>query len=834
MKKVFLPFVFVLQTLLVFSQNDNELFRPQLYQIPIAVWHLDETNGLLAKESTSNTDFAIINNYPKKEAEWLAGATANALRFNGFASWIEGNLTTTMPSEQLTISAWIAPEVWPMNTAAIFTNANTSGNGCYLAMDKFGRLEISATINGVSSKKTSIEKIPIWKWSHVAMTVDATIGKIRGYLNGVQILEQNTSTGQLNWPTPNAVKIGKFHVQTLSGIYETGLFCGLIDEVKIFDNAMTTNELSNIYQNENPITVPDMSIPPSRFEGDFHRPIFHAIPAANWMNEPHGLVFYNGAYHIFYQKNGNGPYWGRLNWGHQTSTNLVTWTEQKAVLSPDPDVYDREGCWSGCSFIDNEKAYIMYTGVDGATAQMCLAEANTDASEYQKYPNNPLVQSPSAPYTANDFRDPYIWKENGNFYMIIGTGNTTGGAALLYKSTDHINWQYLYPLKKGVQANDNSGIFWEVPMFLKFGDKYVFTAQPVPNGGVPARILYWTGIFQNEVFTADTIKPKQLEPGDALLGVTTTTDAQGRTIAIGIIPDILSNTEQRKNGWANLMSLPRIWSLSADGKTLLQKPLPELEKLRGQNWHFDNLSVSDNQNGLLPNIEGRNFEIRAKIDPSSAQKIGIILAKSADNSEFTRVYLDAIAGIVIIDRNKSSINNSVPSGFLTSPVSLNGQLLDLHIFFDGSVLEVFINDEKALSTRIYPELPGSIGLDLYAQGGTGNIQTLDIWAMKNMQDNTVTTTAERPIDIKKNALEKIYPNPVNNLANLEINLPFVASNIMVSVSDISGKIVVIRNYSQNLSGKTVLELPLKEVAKGLYFIKVVADDQAIGAGTFVK
>ena len=156
------------------------------------------------------------------------------------------------------------------------------------------------------------------------------------------------------------------------------------------------------------------------------------------------------------------------------------------------------------------------------------------------------------------------------------------------------------------------------------------------------------------------------------------------------------------------------------------------------------------------------------------------------------------------------------------------------MFFDGSVLEVFINEEKALSTRIYPELPGSIGLDLYAQGGTGNVQTLDIWAMKNMLDSNVTTTVERPLDLKKNALEKIYPNPANEFANLEINFPFIASNIMVSVSDISGKIVVIRNYTQHLSGKTVLELPLKEVAKGLYFIKVVADGQAIGTGTFVK
>lgn len=801
-------------------------------QVPVAVWHLDETTGLLAKESMSNNDFAVSNNYPKMEAEWASGAVSNALRFNGYASWIEGNLATALPAEKLTISAWIAPEVWPMNTAAIFTN--TGIGGCYLAIDKFGRLEISATINGVSSKKTSIEKIPIWKWSHIAMTVDATTGKLRGYLNGVLIVDQNTGIGQLTWPSSNTIKIGKSQIQTLAGIYETGLFCGLIDEVKIFNNALTNNELLNIYQNENPAQLPDLAIPSSRFEGDFHRPIFHAIPAANWMNEPHGLVFYNGEYHIFYQKNGNGPYWGRLNWGHQTSPDLVTWTERKAVLSPDPDVYDREGCWSGCSFTDNGNAYIMYTGVDGATAQMCLAEANSDASEYQKYVNNPVVESPPAPYTANDFRDPYIWKENGSFYMIIGTGKSTGGAALLYKSSDYINWQYLYPLKTGVLANDNSGIFWEVPMFLKFGNKRVLTAQPVPNGGIPARILYWTGTFENEYFTADSIKPKQLEPGDALLGVTTTIDSQGRTIAMGIIPDILPNTEQRKNGWAHLMSLPRLWSLSTDGKTLLQKPLPELEKLRGQNWHFDSLSVPENQTDFLTGIEGRNFEIRAKITPGSAKKVGIIVAKSADNSEYTRIYLDAIAGIVVIDRNHSSTNASVPSGFLTTPVYLNGQPLDLHIFYDGSVLEVFINDEKALSTRIYPELPGSIGLDVYAQGGTAILQTLDIWAMKSMYDPTVTAV-DKPLSFaQNNPALKIYPNPVDDRTSIEVNLPNSANTIRVSLSDISGKVVDTRFFKTIPSGKNVLEIPTAQLSNGSYFIKIIADGQVVGTGKLVK
>lgn len=802
-------------------------------QTPLAVWHFNETAGLQAQETMGGTAFAVRNDYPKQQAEWLPAASANGLRFNGYATWVEGTLTTAMPAQQVTISAWVAPEVWPMNTAAFFTNVNLSGGGAYLAVDKFGRMEVGATVNGFFTKKTSAQKIPLWQWSYVVLTVDGAAGKMRGYLNGILVLEQNTPTGLLNWAAPNAVKIGKFHNQTLSGIYETGLFCGLIDEVKIYDTALSQDELATIFSSENPSSPPNMAVPASRFDGDLHRPIFHAIPAANWMNEPHGLIFHNGLYHIFYQKNGNGPYWGRLNWGHQTSPDLVTWTEQKVVLSPDPDGYDKEGCWSGVSFSDGGKAYIMYTGVDGATAQMCLAESNADASEYQKLTANPVVLAPPAPYTSNDFRDPFIWQENGIFYMIIGTGNSTGGAALLYKSTDHLTWQYLYPLKKGVQATDQSGVFWEVPMFLNFGGKRVFTAQPVPYNGVPARILYWTGSFENEFFTADQTPPKQLEPGDALLGVTTTTDAAGRTIAIGIIPDILPGVEQRKNGWANLMSLPRVWSLSTDGTTLLQKPLPELDKLRGANHHFDHLEAAAGQTNLLPGIEGRHIEIRTTMDPGMASKAGIVVAKSADGTERTRIYWDVVAGILVVDRTHSSIHSNAPKSFLTANLSqAPGQPLDLHIFLDGSVLEVFINHETALSTRIYPEKPGSIGLDLFAEGGTATFQHLDIWDMKSMLDPTVQVS-ETPEFLKKNAIEKVFPNPTTGAFWVGVNLP-QAGNVTARLLNVLGKTVAVQSFGKMGAGSATLAFRENTLPAGAYFLQILADSKVVGSSTVVR
>lgn len=797
---------------------------PVFAQTPIAAWHLDEPSELLTRESVSGQDFVVRNDYPKQESERVPGVSGNALRFNGYATWVEGNLSMNMPATQITLTAWIAPEVYPMSSAAIFTNVNNGG--VYLGIDKFGRLEIGTTTNGFLNQKISAQKVLHWQWTHLALIVNTAEGKMRGYINGVLVAEQNIQPGALSWAVPNNVKIGKHHAATLSGFYETGMFCGLIDEVKIFDTALGQSQLAGLVAAEMPALPPEMRISPARFDGDPHRPVFHAMPPANWMNEPHGLIFHNGLYHIFYQKNGNGPYWGRLNWGHQTSPDLVAWTEQPVVLFPDPAGYDQEGCWSGVSVTQNGKAWIMYTGVDGGTAQMCLAEGNADLSAYQKYAGNPVVATPPAPYTSNDFRDPYIWQENGFYYMIIGSGlggnGNSGGAALLYKSANLTNWQYIDVLHKGYPLTDNSGIFWEVPMLLRFGDQRVLTVQPVPEPGKPARILYWAGKFENEAFTPDSIKPNLLEPGDALLGVTTTTDAQNRTIAIGIIPDILPPQEQRQNGWANLMSLPRVWSLSTDGKTILQKPLPELQKLRGQHDHLEQIQVAAGQSNFLPDISGRHLEILAKIDPGTASRVGLVLAKSADNSERTRVYWEVPFGILQIDRSASSINANTPKGNLgTAFVQPAGQALELHIFLDGSVLEVFINQEKALSTRIYPEKPGSFALDLFTQGGTATIESLDIWEMKNMHDPSVGA-AETGLPKKKSLIERVFPNPGSGDFFMDLSLPR-AGALTISIFDTFGKIVDYHSFGQYAPGKHQLTLKGDKLPAGLLLVQVSVD-----------
>jgi hypothetical protein len=305
-------------------------------------------------------------------------------------------------------------------------------------------------------------------------------------------------------------------------------------------------------------------------------------------------------------------------------------------------------------------------------------------------------------------------------------------------------------------------------------------------------------------------------------------------VAMGIIPDILPDVEQRKNGWANLMSLPRIWSLSSDGSTLLQKPLPELEQLRGSNHHFDNLEVSAGQSGFLPDIQGRYLEIRAKINPGTASRVGLVIAKSADNSERTRIFWDVPLDILQIERSNSSINPNTPKGTVSTLFQpADGQPLDLHVFLDGSVLEVFINEEKALSTRIYPEKAESINLDLFTQGGTANFQSLDIWAMKNMYDSTLSIGESAPRVFPENAIEKIYPNPTTGEFSVDVNLQS-AGELRLQMLNAFGEVVKCQYVECLAAGRMTIPCYTRELPAGVFFVLIWQGRNLIGRTKMIK
>jgi len=509
----------------------------------------------------------------------------------------------------------------------------------------------------------------------------------------------------------------------VNGLFATGVLNGLVSQVVIHGRSLSAEAIRQAHARGSGSAEPDLVAASNEFKRDAHRPTYHARPPRAWTNEPHGLIRFKGRYHLFYQKNANGPYWGQINWGHMVSYDLLRWVHLKPALSPGPGL-DAAGCWSGSVIEHQGQLAIVYTAGDGTKPSICLATSE-DGVSFSKSPQNPIVASSPAELNHPDFRDPFVWAERDSFYMIIGSGiPNVGGTALLYKSADLLRWTFLRQLLQG--KKENSGTFWEMPVFFSLGEKHILTVTEVPG-----RSSYWIGTWKDERFYPDNEHPERLEILNHFLSPTPYRDEHGRAIVIGIIPETRSPRETWKAGWAHLYSLPRVLSLDKDG-SLRQEPAAELQELRGKNFSLTNKRVEANPSNVLTDVSGMALEISARFTRGDSTRTGLRLRRTADAQEETLLYYDWANATLTLDRSRSSINPDVKRIVETGAFRLRSdEPLELHVFLDRSVLEVFVNSRGTLSSRIYPTRPDSDGIDLFCEGGASVLERLDIWSMNS-------------------------------------------------------------------------------------------------------
>lgn len=691
-------------------------------QDTLAYWSFNEGSGSIATEKISHAVFSLKSHW--QVAEWAPGIKQTALRTDGYSEWAEGYLPQTLPAGGITFSAWVAPEVYPVADAAFWSSYDSlTTAGAWVGMDKYGRLKLAFNKSGTLLTYTADSALVHYRWNFIVVNINAANGSVTAYLNTVKIVDATFAPGSVLWPPPGNTRtfIGKLPLGQMNGLYPENSMNAIIDEAGLFRTSLSEPQINNLYTTEKPALLPDMSTPKARFAADFLRPKYHPIPASNWCNESHGLTFYNGMYHLFYQKNGNGCYLFQQNWGHLESPDLVTWKEVAPALWPSPG-WDNYGVWSGHAIIDdNNTPQVFYSGVDGVKAGIGKAMPSTqDLLQWRKINLNPVIPSAPSSYPNKDFRDPYLFKENGTWYMITGSGlqSPNVGTVFLYRSVDLNSWQFIGPMYSGNTAYSSEGIFWEMPVFFKFGNKYVLLVNRVPQNGIPAKSLYFTGAFASDHFLPGNAFPKDLELINWLLSPSVNYDAAGRVTAIGIIPDQIPSSEQYKRGYANLFSLPRVWQLQND--SLLQCPHPSLTKLRSDSTTFAGIAVAPAGTGYLAGSKGFQLEITASISKGSSSQAGLIVGKNADNSEYTRIYYDYSNNAVVIDRSHSSTNTAVNGDVQSSTLYLDNPALpiDWRVFIDGSVIEVFVNNRYAFAARCYPANANSNNIDLFAMGGT--------------------------------------------------------------------------------------------------------------------
>ena len=409
----------------------------------------------------------------------------------------------------------------------------------------------------------------------------------------------------------------------------------------------------------------------------------HIEPPKGWLNDPNGLCFFKGEYHVYFQYSPDSPKGaGRKCWGHYKSADLCNWIFTGTVLFPDL-AEDRSGVYSGCGFVKDDTLYLFYTGnvkepgnhdyiKSGRGANVILVTTKDGHVMSEK---KVLLRNSDYPsYCSCHVRDPKVWEEDGKYRMVLGARSLSDtGLVIFYESDDLINWRF----EKEITAED-FGYMWECPDVIDVGGKRFL--------GISPQGLNWPENEKNykNVYSAGFREMK----GDELGGFTewdcgfdfyapqTFTAPDGRTLLIGWmgIGDIPYSNPTTELGWQHCLTLMRELSLSEDGE-LCQKPVKELETL-----------VSGEKR--MPDEAKLPFRLSGQVN---SKDFSINLAGG-----LKLVYKDSVFSMIFED-------DGLGYGRKVRKTVLD-KCSDIQVIADTSSIEVYLDGgRKVFGTRFYPQ-----------------------------------------------------------------------------------------------------------------------------------
>lgn len=461
---------------------------------------------------------------------------------------------------------------------------------------------------------------------------------------------------------------------------------------------------------------------------------YHFSPPCRWMNDPNGMVYYEGEYHLFYQFHPQDTVWGPMHWGHAVSQDLVHWENLPIALYPDA----LGTIWSGSAVVDANNTSGLVPG-GGLVAiftyqdqSQGIAFSTDRGRTWTKYAGNPVI-----PALAKDFRDPkVIWyAPTEQWIMVIAAGKEVQ----FFGSPDLIKWEHLSDFSGG----HTLGV-WEVPdLFPLQVDETgitrwvllvsVSTMAPASGGGVQCFI----GDFDGRTFTTAQTEVLWLDYGpDNYAGTTWSDLPDGRRVYIGWLNNWQYAAQIPTSVWRGAATLPRELQLKQTllGTRLVQSVPVAIQKLRTPLGSWENLPIDARL--PLDSIKGRRLEIEITFELGTAERFGVEVHRGEGPQ--ARVVYNTTRAQLLISRGdaKSATREAVTLGgynpVFGAPVEPENNRVRLHIFVDESSLEVFAQEGRfALSSQIFVD-PTSDGMALFAEGGTVTVASLKIYALNSI------------------------------------------------------------------------------------------------------
>ena len=453
-----------------------------------------------------------------------------------------------------------------------------------------------------------------------------------------------------------------------------------------------------------------------RMLADPYRPTYHFVIPEDFGGpfDPNGAVFWNGRYHLGYIYQDKGVHY----WGHASSRDLLHWRHHPPSLFPTSDSPET-GIFSGNCFINKKgEATMLYHGCSVGNCIATSAEKNLD--NWKKLPANPIIPIPKEGdpnFEKYASWDPHGWLEGETYYAIFG-----GKRPAIFKATELDKWEYVGDLFahaiEGVDIHEDVSC----PDFFKLRNKYVLVCISHRLG-----CRYYIGEWKNEQFYPE-FHEQMSWVDNAFFAPESMEDDKGRRILWAWLFDGRAGLSRRMSGWSGTMSLPRVLWLDEDNN-LLMRPVEELERLRYNEHTLENLTVNADSEQTLETILGNTIELLIEMVPDGAKQWGVKVCCSPDGEEQTLVYYDAAEGKLKIDTRHSSLWEG-PKSVEGGPFELKmGEILQLRVFVDKSVVEVFANDRQAVMRRIYPKREDSVGVALFSNGGATQVKSVKAWEM---------------------------------------------------------------------------------------------------------
>lgn len=490
---------------------------------------------------------------------------------------------------------------------------------------------------------------------------------------------------------------------------------------------------------------------------DPYRPAYHFVNPESSLNDPNGLSFWQGRWHLFYQAYPPDEFPApkdaskrRQHWGHAVSDDLVHWRDLPYAIYPGVE----KMVFSGGTLVEKDRVIALYPGIGIGKPSTYFTDIS--AAMMVATSSDPLLLNwkKLAPVDIPAF-DTDVWKQGDTYYGVVGDleryqaktikpkrfeiyGAGVWPKWVVWTSKDLRKWESTGSLLSQNTPFSDRYDDGACPNFQKIGDKHIMLFFSHTNGG-----QYFLGDYDEvsgkfRPYDHGRFNHGQLAPG-GVHAPSAATDKNGDVINILNI-----NAAKPTAGWDQIMSLPQRLSLDTD-KRLRIEPIETVASLRGEHREVRETKLVENSEITLDNISGNTMELDLEIDPQDAQEIRLDVLRSPDGQERTSVIFfnnareQNVAAAytqpeIVLDGSESSILNDVtprpPERAILS--TAKGDTLRLRIFVDRSSVEVFANGEQYLAMRVYPGRKDSLGVSLKARGGSALLKRIDAWHMKSI------------------------------------------------------------------------------------------------------